>query len=33
MGVLQGTITFEKDISQTYFKVTMELPRDDPFER
>jgi len=32
MGVLQGTITFEKDISQTYFKVTMELPRDDPFD-
>ncbi|MES1213953.1 MAG: ATP-binding protein [Bacteroidota bacterium] len=32
MGVLQGTISFEKDISQTYYKVTMELPRDDPYE-
>ena len=31
MGVLQGTISFEKDISQTYYKVTMELPRDDPY--
>lgn len=31
MGVLQGTITFEKDISQTYYKVTLELPRDDPY--
>ena len=31
MGVLQGNISFEKDISQTYYKVTMELPRDDPY--
>ena len=27
MGVVQGNINFEKDISQTYYKVTMELPK------
>ena len=31
MGVLQGNISFEKDISQTYYKVTLELPREDPY--
>jgi hypothetical protein len=23
---------FEKDASQTYYKVTIEIPRDDPYE-
>lgn len=32
MKVLQGSIYFEKDISQTYYKVTLEVPRDDPYE-
>jgi signal transduction histidine kinase len=32
MKVLQGTIYFEKDISQTYYKITLELPRDDADE-
>ncbi len=32
MNVLQGNISFEKDISQTYYKVTLELPREDPYE-
>jgi signal transduction histidine kinase len=32
MKVLQGTIYFEKDISQTYYKVTLELPREDADE-
>jgi len=28
MKVLQGNINFEKDMSQTYFKVTLEVPVD-----
>lgn len=28
MRVLQGNISFEKDMSQTYFKVTLEIPAD-----
>ena len=28
MRVLQGNINFEKDMSQTYFKVTLEIPVD-----
>lgn len=28
MRVLQGNINFEKDLSQTYFKVTLEIPVD-----
>lgn len=28
MKVLQGNINFEKDMSQTYFKVTLEIPVD-----
>lgn len=28
MRVLQGNISFEKDMSQTYFKVTLEIPVD-----
>ena len=30
--VAQGKIFFEKDPSQTYYKVTLEIPKDDPFE-
>jgi two-component system, NarL family, sensor kinase len=29
--LLQGEIVFEKDISQTYYKVTIEVPKDDPY--
>jgi signal transduction histidine kinase len=29
--LLQGDILFEKDISQTYYKVTIEVPKDDPY--
>ena len=32
LKVAQGNILFEKDASQTYYKVTIEIPRDDPFE-
>ena len=32
LRVVQGKIHFEKDISQTYYKVTIELPKDDPYE-
>ncbi len=32
MRVIQGNITFEKDASQTYYKVTMELPKDNPYD-
>jgi two-component system, NarL family, sensor kinase len=32
MRVLHGSINFEKDISQTYYKITLELPKDDPYE-
>jgi signal transduction histidine kinase len=28
MRVLQGNINFEKDMSKTYFKVTLEIPVD-----
>lgn len=31
LRVAQGRILFEKDPSQTYYKVTMEIPKDDPF--
>jgi two-component system NarL family sensor kinase len=31
LRVAQGRILFEKDPSQTYYKVTMEVPKDDPF--
>src|SRR5688500_11835862 len=31
--LLQGEILFEKDISQTYYKVTIEVPKDDPYSR
>src|SRR5258705_12810981 len=32
LRVVQGNINFEKDISQTYYKITMELPREAPYE-
>ncbi len=33
LRVVQGSINFEKDISQTYYKVTIELPKDDPYSQ
>ena len=30
--LLQGEILFEKDISQTYYKVTIEIPREEAYE-
>jgi len=32
LRVAKGSIYFEKDISQTYYKVTIELPKDDPYQ-
>ncbi|HEV7620562.1 MAG TPA: ATP-binding protein [Flavisolibacter sp.] len=32
LKVAQGSIFFEKDASQTYYKVTIEIPRDDPYD-
>ena len=32
LKVAQGKIYFEKDPSQTYYKVTMEIPKEDPLE-
>jgi two-component system, NarL family, sensor kinase len=32
LKVAQGKIYFEKDPSQTYYKVTMEIPKEDPQE-
>ena len=32
LKVVQGNINFEKDISQTYYKVTIEMPKDAPYE-
>ncbi|MCZ2460887.1 MAG: histidine kinase [Chitinophagales bacterium] len=32
LKVVHGNINFEKDISQTYYKVTIELPKDDPYQ-
>lgn len=31
LRLVQGHINFEKDISQTYYKVTIELPKDEPY--
>src|SRR6266496_3659032 len=31
LRVVQGNINFEKDISQTYYKVTIEMPKDAPY--
>jgi two-component system, NarL family, sensor kinase len=33
MKVAQGTIYFEKDPSEAHYKVTLEVPGDDPFEK
>src|SRR5215203_2436005 len=32
LRVAQGRINFEKDPSQTYYKITLEIPKDDPYE-
>lgn len=32
LRVVQGNINFEKDISQTYYKVTIEMPADEPYQ-
>lgn len=32
LRVVQGNINFEKDISQTYYKVTIEMPKDEPYQ-
>jgi signal transduction histidine kinase len=32
LRVVHGNINFEKDISQTYYKITLELSREDPYE-
>jgi two-component system NarL family sensor kinase len=32
LKVAHGNILFEKDASQTYYKVTIEIPNDDPYE-
>jgi len=32
LRLIKGKVTFEKDISQTYYKVTIELPRDEPYQ-
>ena|SRR5688572_17554461 len=32
LRVVHGEINFEKDISQTYYKVTIELPKDNPYD-
>jgi signal transduction histidine kinase len=32
LRVAQGRINFEKDQSQTYYKITLEIPKDDPYE-
>src|SRR5687768_10366673 len=32
LRVAQGKIYFEKDTSQTYYKVTVEIPKEEPFD-
>ncbi len=32
LRLIKGKILFEKDISQTYYKVTIELPKDEPYQ-
>src|SRR5215213_1579088 len=32
LRVVHGNIYFEKDISETYYKVTIELPKDEPYQ-
>ncbi|MBA2498773.1 MAG: two-component sensor histidine kinase [Chitinophagaceae bacterium] len=31
LKVAHGSINFEKDVSQTYYKVTLEIPKDHPY--
>ena len=31
LKVAHGSINFEKDVSQTYYKVTLEIPKDQPY--
>jgi signal transduction histidine kinase len=33
LRIAHGNIKFEKDPSQTYYKVTVEIPRDDPYDQ
>jgi signal transduction histidine kinase len=32
VNLLQGIIHFEKDVSKTYYKMTLELPKDEPWK-
>lgn len=32
LRVAQGSIFFEKDASQTYYKITIEIPKDEPYD-
>ncbi len=32
LRLVEGHINFEKDVSQTYYKVTIEMPKDEPYE-
>lgn len=32
LRAVKGNINFEKDISQTYYKVTIEMPKDEPIQ-
>ncbi len=32
LRLVEGNINFEKDVSQTYYKVTIEMPKDEPYE-
>src|SRR5437773_9971440 len=32
LRVVHGNINFEKDVSQTYYKITIEMPKDTPYE-
>ena len=32
LRVIHGNINFEKDISQTYYKVTIEMPKNEPYQ-
>ncbi len=32
LRLVHGNINFEKDISQTYYKVTIEMPKDEPYQ-
>jgi signal transduction histidine kinase len=32
VNLLQGSVFFEKDISKTYYKMTLEMPKDEPWK-